>query len=163
MRIPLANEVTNKINSGNVLTGVTWFKWTLWGLRFTYFIAPDRKWNCSNIVNIERRNFSDEEYTNGFEIDDRFLRLSPFKSFGIPLKGQGYVVGLNFRQDGLYYDFIYETEYLAHIRVKMSSTGEFEGKIIVPPTWDLAKREKILLATAKNVNVDCLDILEGAA
>jgi hypothetical protein len=163
MRIPLAKEVTEKIEKGYVLTGLTWFKWTLWGLKFTYFTAPDKKWNCSNIVNIERTDFTEEEYNNGFEIDEKFLHLSPFRSFGIPLKGQGYVIGLNFRQDGLYYDFIYETEYLAHVRVKMSSTGEFEGKIIVPPTWDLAKREKILLASAKNVNVDCLDILEHVA
>lgn len=163
MRIPVAKEIIDVIDKGEVLTGVTWFKWTLFGLRFTYFIAPDKRWNCSNLINIERSDFADEEYNNGYAIDDKFLRLSSFKSFGIPLKGQGYVIGLYFREDGLYYDFIYETEYLAHIKVKMTDKGEFDGNIIVPPTWDYNKRQKILLSSAKNVNVVCTDILEGVA
>lgn len=163
MRIPIANEVTNIINKGEVLTSVTWFKWTLFGLRFTYFTAPEQRWNCSDLINIEKSDFTEEEYANGYEIDDKFLRLSPFKSFGIPLKGQGYVIGLCFRSDGIYYDFIYETEYLAHVKIKMTPAGEFDGNIIVPPTWDYNKRQKILLSSAKNVNVVCTDILEGVA
>ena len=45
----------------------------------------------------------------------------------------------------------------------MTEDGIFEGKIIVPPTWDLTKREKVLLSSAKNVNVVCTDILGRAA
>ena len=163
MRIPIANEIKEKLNKGEVLVAVDWFKWTLFGLRFTYHTAPNKRWTCSNLYAIERSDFSEEEYNSGYELDDKFLRLSPFKNFGIPLKGQGYVFGLCFLEDGLYYDFIYETEYLAHVKVKMTEDGIFEGKIIVPPTWDLIKREKVLLSSAKNVNVVCTDILGRAA
>ena len=163
MRIPIANEIKEKLNKGEVLVAVDWFKWTLFGLRFTYHTAPNKRWTCSNLYAIERSDFSEEEYNSGYELDDMFLRLSPFKNFGIPLKGQGYVFGLCFLEDGLYYDFIYETEYLAHIKVKMTEDGIFEGKIIVPPTWDLTKREKVLLSFAKNVNVVCTDILGRVA
>ena len=160
MRIPIAKEIQEKVNNGDVLVAIEWFKWTLFGLRFTYHTAARTEWSCSNLYAIERSNFSEEEYLAGYEIDDKFLRLTPFKMFGIPLKGQGYVDGLEFRSDGLYYDFIYETEYLAHVQVKMTSEGKFDNKIIVPPTWDLAKREKILLSKAEGVKVQCTNILE---
>ena len=163
MRIPIAKEIQEKINNGDVLIAVDWFKWTLFGLRFTYHTAPDKRWSCSKLHAIERNDFSNEEYASGYEIDDKFLRLSSFKNFGIPLKGQGYVCGLSLESDGIYYDFIYETEYLAHIKVKMTEDGIFEGTIIVPPTWDLTKREKVLLSSAKNVNVVCTDILGRVA
>ncbi|SEF91265.1 hypothetical protein [Lachnospira multipara] len=160
MRIPIAKEIQEKVNNGDVLVAIEWFKWTLFGLRFTYHTAAKTEWSCSNLYAIERSDFSEEEYLAGYEIDDKFLRITPFKTFGIPLKGQGYVFGLDFRSDGIYYDFIYETEYLAHIYVKMTSKGEFDNKIIVPPTWDLVKREKILLSKAEGVKVQCANILE---
>ncbi len=160
MRIPIAKEIQEKVNNGDVLVAIEWFKWTLFGLRFTYHTAARTEWSCSNLHAIERSDFSEEEYLAGYEIDDKFLRITPFKMFGIPLKGQGYVCGLEFRSDGLYYDFIYETEYLAHVQVKMASEGKFDNKIIVPPTWDLAKREKILLSKAEDVKVECTNILE---
>lgn len=163
MRIPIAKEIQEKMNNGEVLVALDWFKWTLFGLRFTYHTAPDKRWSYSNLYAIERSDFSVDEYAAGYEIDDRFLLLSPFKNFGIPLKGRGYVYGLCFREDGIYYDFIYETEYMAHIKVKMTSEGTFDNKIIVPPTWDLTKREKILLSIAEGVTVKCANILDLVA
>ena len=166
MRIPIANEIQEKLNNGEVLTGINWFRWSLFGLEFTYFTAPNERWNASNLHNIERTDFSEDEYARGYIIDDKFMQCSPapfFKTFGIPLKGNGYVCGLSFHRDGVYYDFIYESEYFAHVNVKMNPAGEFDGNIIVPPTWDLAKREKILLSSAKNVNIVCADILERVA
>ena len=163
MRIPIAKEIQEKIDNGDVLVALDWFKWTSFGLRFTYHTAAKVEWSSSNLHAIERSEFTKEEYDLGYEIDDKFLTLTPFKEFGIPLKGQGYAMGLCFRKDGIYYDFIYETEYLAHIKAKMTSDGKFDGKIIVPPTWDLAKREKVLLAKADGVKVECANILERVA
>lgn len=163
MRIPIAKEIQEKINKGDVLVAIDWFKWTLFGLRFTYHTAAKTEWSCSNLHAIERSDFTENEYKAGYEIEDKFLKLAPFKMFGIPLKGQGYVMGLSLRKDGIYYDFIYETEYMAHIQVKMTSDGKFDGKIIVPPTWDAAKREKVLLAKSNGVKIECTNILERVA
>jgi len=163
MRIPIAKEIQEKINNGAVLVAIDWFKWTLFGLRFTYHTAAKMEWSCSNLHAIERSDFTEDEYKAGYEIEDKFLKLTPFKMFGIPLKGQGYVMGLSLRKDGIYYDFVYETEYMAHIKVKMTSDGKFDGKIIVPPTWDAAKREKVLLAKSNGVKIECTNILERVA
>ena len=166
MKIPIADEIQEKLNNGEVLTGINWFKWSLFGLKFTYFTAPKERWNASNLHNIERTDFSEDEYARGYIIDDKFIQCSPapfFKTFGIPLKGNGYVCGLSFHGDGVYYDFIYESEYFAHVQVKMDLNGNFENKIIVPPTWDQNKRRKILLSSARNVELICNDILERIA
>ena len=162
MWIPFAEEIQEKINHDTELVGLSWFKWSS-GTKFTYYVGCKQRWTSNNIYSLERVIFTEDEYACGFEIDDKYLKLTSFKELGIPLKGQGYAMGLSFRKDGLYYDFVYESEYLAHIYVKMSPEGKFDGKIIVPPTWNLDKRQKILLSRSKNVNVVCLDIMEGAA
>ena len=160
MRIPIANEIQEKINNGEVLISIDWFKWSLFGLNFTYHTASDERWSCSHMYPLERTEFSEEEYERGYVVDDKFLKFTFFKDFGIPLKGHGYVYGLDFHEDGVYYDFVYESEYLVHIQVKMTPEGKFDGKIIVPPTWDADKRKKILLSSAKDVEVVCANILE---
>ena len=160
MRIPIANEIQEKINSSETLVSIDWFKWSLFGLRFTYHTAPDERWSCSHMYPLERTEFLEEEYERGYIVDDKFLRPTFFKDFGIPLKGNGYVCGLDFHEDGVYYDFIYESEYFAHVQVKMTPEGEFDGRIIVPPTWDADKRKKILLSSAKNTEIVCTNILK---
>ena len=163
MRIPIANEIQEMINNGKTLVSIDWFKWSLFGLKFTYHTAPNKRWSCSNMYPLERTEFSEEEYERGYIIDDKFLRLTFFKDFGIPLKGNGYVCGLDFHEDGVYYNFIYESQYFEHVQVKMTPDGEFDSKIIVPPIWDAAKREKILFSSAKNVKVVNADLVERGA
>ena len=75
MRIPIAKEIQEKVNNGDVLVAIEWFKWTLFGLRFTYHTAARTEWSCSNLHAIERSDFSEEEYLAGYEIDDKFPEL----------------------------------------------------------------------------------------
>lgn len=103
MRIPLPckfGETFGYKGKSLKLLSVSWFKWSYKGLEFTY--TTDKEFVTSTDMN-------QPEY---MEIPDEMIKSCQIKGLGYPLKGIGYVAGIQFREGRLFADIIVESRYL---------------------------------------------------
>lgn len=142
MKIPIPCELGEKDKDGNILTGVMWFHWSS-GYEFTFHY---KKEGSDQLCNIKTKNYWDSE--NYLEIDDALLEEHELKMY-FPLRGKGYVCGIDIIDGKYYAEIILTSKCLAHIKVECTSSGHYDGgKVRFPPTpsFDtIEKRERVLI------------------
>lgn len=124
------------------LKGVSWFKWQQ-GMEYTYFFSFDSRWHGTKFYT----TFNTKQ---PFEITipDSLLSDTYIKDREYPLKGTGYVCGVDYIDEKTYVDFIITSMYMAHVRVQCNDIGEYVngGNILFPPSWDTEdKKERAVL------------------
>ena len=135
------------------LKGVSWFKWTK-GMEYTYFFHVNNKWHDTDFY----YTFDDNQPCS-FEIPDTLLKDDFIKKHGYPLKGRGYVCGLEYKDGKTYIEFIITSNYLEHIKVQCDENGAFVpgGDIIFPTGWDTEeKKERAVLKSYKSIKKEPL-------
>lgn len=77
--------------------------------------------------------------------------LSDYICVGYPLKGIGYVAGIQFREGRLFADIIVESRYLIHILCECDGDGKYKknGEIQFPPVPSFETDEKRKAAVLK--------------
>lgn len=142
MRIPLPckfGETFEYKGKSLKLLSVSWFKWSYKGLEFTY--TTDKEF----VTNI------DMGQPEHMEISDEMVKSCQIKGLGYPLKGIGYVAGIQFREGRLFADIIVESRYLIHILCECDGDGKYKknGEIQFPPIPSFETDEKRKAAVLK--------------
>lgn len=142
MRIPLPcrfGETFGYIGKSLKLLSVSWFEWSYKGLEFTYI--TDKEFVTST-------GMDQPEY---MEVPDEMVKSCQIKDLGYPLKGIGYVAGIEFREGRLFADIIVESRYLIHILCECDENGKYKknGEIQFPPVPSFETNEKRKSAVLK--------------
>ena len=142
MRIPLPcrfGETFGYMGKSLKLLSVSWFEWSYKGLEFTY--TTDKEF----VTNI------DMGQPEHMEISDEMVKSCQIKGLGYPLKGIGYVAGIEFREGRLFADIIVESRYLVHILCECDENGKYKksGEIQFPPVPSFETDEKRKSAVLK--------------
>lgn len=160
MKIPLPCEfgcVADCNGKKLKLEGVSWFQWSR-GMEYTYFFSKNDKYHNTDFYT----TFQNKQQCF-FEIPDTLLQDKPIKEHEYPLKGTGSVMGVYYKDNRTYVDFIIKSNYLEHIRVQCDSKGLYipGGDIIFPPSWDTEeKQERAILRSYKFIKGEPLVVKE---
>lgn len=158
MIIPMPYKLGDFINSNGLsrqFYGVNFYKW-MGTMEYTYFFQAKTK-NSSPDFYVSRL----QEQPYSFVIPDLLTVDGPIKDKGYPLRSQGHVCGIYYKNNKTYVDFIITGNYYEHIRVQCDNSGKYipNGDIIFPTGWDTEeKRERAILKSFKFITGDPLVI-----
>ena len=123
----------------NEIKGVSWFKWSD-GLEYTYNTPK-------GLVCVKNAPLDGAD--NVLEVKDEYLADGPFKDKGYPLRGTGYLFGLDFRNGKTYADLIMSSRYMTHVKVEVKPNGDYDGgEIIFPPSVDTDEQKQRIAASS---------------
>ena len=166
MKLPLPcnfGEFSRCENRLLPLCGVSWYNWSS-GMDYTYFFNTESKWNPVTFYNTK-----DPIKNVIVDIPDHLLEEGFIKEKGFPLKGRGYIAGLDYINGKTFVDIISTTNYLAHIRVQCDEKICYvpNGEIRFPTSWETdEKKQRMLLKSAMtnkekiNVNYEQFTIFD---
>lgn len=156
MQIPIPCELGEKLVTGKgeeVLKGVAWFKWSD-GIEFTYHFERPDKWTAGHLFSVK-----EPDYELCYEVCDTLLIDGLLRLKGFPIKGKGYLYGLDLIRGCLFANLILTDCYFAHVYAACDKHGNYidNGDILVPPSWDTVERKySIILKQYSNVKVECI-------
>ena len=156
MKIPLPCDFGELLiikNGIRILQGVSWYKWTDC-TKYTYFFSNNNKWGTSEFLDVD-----DPAFRLCYQVDDALLIDGFLKDKGYPIRGRGYLCGMNYVDGQLYGELLLTDMYYQHIRARCTKAGEYmpEGELLVPPSWDTEEKQRsIILKQCGDIDVRCL-------
>lgn len=156
MRIPIPCKLGDSIMTKKglkILCGVSWFQWTD-GIEFTYFYENSEK--RGNKYFEYQKN---PEYETSILINDSLLQNELLIKKSYPIKGRGYLYGLQKINGNLFAEIILTNVYFSHIYVQCNEDCAYVdgGEVLVPPSWDTKEKQySIILKKYSNIKVSCI-------
>lgn len=129
------------------LIGATWFKWSSWGMEYTYFFRTPDFWHDTTFYSVFN---AQQPYK--FIIPDSLLEDKPIKEHGYPLKARGRANGISYIDGKIFMKFTLSSHYFSVVKVQCDDKGGYlpGGEIIFPFNWDTEeKRQRILYKEKK--------------